>query len=241
MVDVAAVHHRLSATRISRPHAARAAAATAAGRDLRAPAYSFSACLSGTCCASRARRELRRIRREERERRLFVDAVLGKIEMDAADEIPCGAAALEKRLERFARFGELGVKRRVELVPQRFEHIGGDILRAAHRRDGGCKRRQLFRRRRRNACRSAILLDARVHAHRAHVACGEVAPVAQVRRKWRGDLVGAEAQEAVPRAARECVLQFRRELRIERRRVVRRSEMQMAARSEDGGRGSSCG
>jgi hypothetical protein len=46
------------------------------------------------------RRQLRRIPRNEREWRLFIGPVLGKIEMHSADEMPDGIAISEKFLER---------------------------------------------------------------------------------------------------------------------------------------------
>ena len=68
------------------------------------------------------RRQLRRVGRQKRERRVIVPAVLGEVEMDAADEMPRRVLALEKRLDRRLRFGELGSKRRGDLSPERFEN-----------------------------------------------------------------------------------------------------------------------
>ena len=58
------------------------------------------------------RRQLGRVGRQKRERRLIIPAVLGEVEVDAADEMPRRVLALEKLLDRRLRFGELGSKRR---------------------------------------------------------------------------------------------------------------------------------
>ena len=56
------------------------------------------------------RRELRRVGRQKRERSLIIPAVLGEIEVHAADEMPRRALTLEKVLDRRLRFGDARIE-----------------------------------------------------------------------------------------------------------------------------------
>ena len=56
------------------------------------------------------RRQLRGVGGKKRERRLFVSAVLGEVEVNAADEMPCRVLALQELLGRRLRRRELGSK-----------------------------------------------------------------------------------------------------------------------------------
>ena len=54
----------------------------------------------------RMRRQPMRVRCEKGEWRLGVIPILGEVEVNAADEIPCGILALEEFLERDLRLGQ---------------------------------------------------------------------------------------------------------------------------------------
>ena len=68
------------------------------------------------------RRQVSRVGRQKRERRFIIPAVLGEVEVDAADEMPRRALTLEKLLDRPLRFGEFGSKRCRGLSPERFKN-----------------------------------------------------------------------------------------------------------------------
>ena len=72
----------------------------------------------------RLRRQPRRVRRQEGERRLLVPAVLGEVEVDAADQVPGRAPAREELLNRGLRLGQLHAERRVDRVPERLQDGG---------------------------------------------------------------------------------------------------------------------
>ena len=59
-------------------------------------------------------RKPRRVGRQERERRLLVLAVLGEIEVHAADQVPGRMAALEELLHGEPGLGQLGIEGRVD-------------------------------------------------------------------------------------------------------------------------------
>src|SRR6266849_10423488 len=76
--------------------------------------------------------QLCRVGRKKRERRIVVSAVLGEVEMDAADEMPRRVLALQKLLDRHLRFGKFRSKRLGDLGPERFEDRGRHGLGAAN-------------------------------------------------------------------------------------------------------------
>ena len=66
---------------------------------------------------ARLSRETRCVGRNEREGRFFIGAVLGQIEMHAADEVPGGISPFQELLQRLLRIGEFGAASRINLLP----------------------------------------------------------------------------------------------------------------------------
>ena len=177
------------------------------------------------------RRELRRVGRQKRERSLIISAVLGEIEVHAADEMPCRALTLEKVLDRPLRFGEFGSKRCRDLSPQRFKNGGREVLGAGHRRRGRGECFEFLNRGRRYW--RVGRLEIGMHTDRRNQPRGEVAPVAKVcwKRRFRLPLRRARAIRGPSREQ----MRFRR-LRERPGRwmegVVCNREQQVAARRQ---------
>jgi hypothetical protein len=197
---------------------------------LAAPAYSLSARPSGRCCALACDDNLRRVGRQKRERSLFIPAVLGEIEVHAADETPRRAPMLEKLLDRPLRFGEFGSKRGRGLSPERCKNRGRDVLGAGHRRHGRGERLEFLHRGRRYG--RVVRLEIGMHADRRHQPRGEVAPVAKVCWKDGSDLRGAELEQSVARAASKRAFEPARERGRWLDGLVRHGEQQVAARRQ---------
>ena len=75
----------------------------------------------------RARAEPRRVRREERERRRVVAAILGEVEADAADEVPRRVTRAQER--RDVGVADRGHERGVERTPDLGDDHIGDVIR----------------------------------------------------------------------------------------------------------------
>ncbi|MGH9348248.1 MAG: hypothetical protein ACRD26_13400 [Vicinamibacterales bacterium] len=140
-------------------------------------------------------RQLRRVGRQKRERRFIIPAVLGEVEVDAADETPRWAPTLEELLDRRLRFGELGSKRISDLGPERFEDRGRDVLRAGHWRRGRGECLELAERRRRYW--RVVRIEIGLGADGRDQPRGEVAPVAEVCWKRGPDFGSAELEQSV--------------------------------------------
>jgi hypothetical protein len=163
---------------------------------------------------------------EEREGRLLVAAVLGEVEVDAADQVPGRALRVEEVLERLARGGVGRAQRVAELGPQRGERVGGDVLAASHRRRGARQLGQLGERRRDRRRRLGAGADRR------DVARGEVAPEAERRRQRRADLGRAEPEEAGAGAVGEGGDQARGDVGRQGRGVVVVGQCEPAVRRQ---------
>ena len=127
-------------------------------------------------------------------------AVLGEVEVDAADEMPRRALTLEKLLDRRLRFGELGSKRISDRSPECFEDRRGDVLGAGHWRRGRCEDLELAERGRgywRVRIETGMRADGRDQPR------GEVAPVTGVCWKRGPDFASAELEQSVTRATSE--------------------------------------
>ncbi len=176
------------------------------------------------------RRQLGCVGRQKRERRLIIAAVLGEIEVHAADEMPRWALPLEKVLDRRLRFGKFGSKRGNDLGPERFKDRGRDVLGARHRRRGRGECFELVERRRRYW--RAVRVQIRMRTDGRDEPRGKIAPVAEVRWKRGPDLGGAELEQAVTGATSERAFDAPRERGRRSEDVVCAREQQVAARSQ---------
>ena len=98
-IDLAGIDHARATTGNSPKPAARAAAETAGDPCWRAPEYSRRAWPSGRCWALACAESRVRVGREKGERRVRILAILGQIEMHAADQVPRRVATLQKLLD----------------------------------------------------------------------------------------------------------------------------------------------
>ena len=176
------------------------------------------------------RGQLGRVGRQKRERRLIIAAVLGEVEVNAADQMPRRALTLEKLLDRRLRFGELGSKRLSGLGPERLEYRGREVLGAGHRRRGRGECVE-FSNRGRGYWRH-VRVEIGMRANGRDQPRGKVAPVAEVRRKRGPDVGGAELEQSVTRATTEGVLDPARERGRQLEGTVRDCEPQVAARRQ---------
>src|ERR1700730_7486467 len=74
------------------------------------------------------------ISREKSKWGCVVLAVLGEVEVHAADKIPRGVAALQKLLDAALRFGYLQPKSDIQFLPERLENPCSQVLPPSHRR-----------------------------------------------------------------------------------------------------------
>ena len=176
------------------------------------------------------RRESGRISRQKREWRLIVPPVLGKIEMHAADEMPCGISPVKKRLDRHLRFGELGSKRCRGLSPECFENRSREVLRADHRRRGCHECFELVERGRGDD--RVVGREIGMGADGRDQPRAEVAPVAQVYRERCPNLAGAELEQSVTRTATEGGFKPVHQRTRQRERVFLNGEQQVAPRGQ---------
>src|SRR5206468_8247101 len=176
------------------------------------------------------RRQVGRVGCQKRERRFIIPAVLGEVEVDAADEMPRRAPTLEKLLDRRLRFGELGSKRISDLSPESFEDRGRDVLGASHRRRGRGEYLELGERGR--GYWRVVCLEIGVGADRRDQPRGEVAPVAEVCWKRGPDFASPELEQSVPRATSERAFEPAGERGRQLEGVLRHGEQQVAARGQ---------
>ena len=175
------------------------------------------------------RRQPRRIGREKCERGIGILAVLGKVEMHAAHQVPGRIAPLQELLHAAFGFGQLDCKGRVQFLPQSLKHCGRQILGAGHRRR--CQRNalQFFGGGGRNAHTPGVLL---LGAERGHVARAEFAPIGVHRRQRGPRFVRAQQQKPVARSAFESGPQTVLQPAIKRRCVGVVNQDEPAVRSE---------
>ena len=131
---------------------------------------------------------------EEGEGKLLVLAVLGQMDVNAADEIPGRVARLQEDAERLARGLQFGVQRGVELLPQPLQHPGRQVFRPVHRRRRPRQRLQLASIRRRHTPRQ-VLRYLGQRAQRGQVAHGQIPPPRDHRRQGRADVFSAKPQQ----------------------------------------------
>ena len=183
------------------------------------------------------RGQLRRVGRDERERRLCVGAVFGEIEVYAANEVPGRMACSQKFLERSLRLPALLPERRANLRPQAGKNLRIQVLTAGHRRRGVRERRECVRRRRRHLARirGGILREARRgRAQNGDIARSEIAPIGKVDRQRSADFAKPQPQQPVPGAARKRRFESLQEFERQRRRISRWREKQVILWRENG-------
>ena len=83
----------------------------------------------------RFKRKPRRVGRQECKRRVFVLAVLGEIEVHAANQVPGGMAAFEELLHGELGYGQFGIEGRIDAMPQVGQQDGRQVFCAGHRRN----------------------------------------------------------------------------------------------------------
>ena len=89
-----------------------------------------------------------RVRGQKRERPLGVALVLGQMKGHAAKQMPQRIDATEPGRRSLGKLGRLGRCQFSELVPERSQQPGGQILEPAHRRGFGRQQGKFFFRRR---------------------------------------------------------------------------------------------
>ncbi len=138
-----------------------------------------------------------RVGRHEGEGLFGVAAVLGKVEMHAADQIPCWVQGIEEALQAGAGGGERFGEGQRQFIPQRQQDRLGQVFRAGHHGGGQHQGEKLagIEGRYHRKC-DVVLAARRVQADRPDVAGGEAAPPDEDR--WQGvsDLTGAEPHQA---------------------------------------------
>ena len=149
------------------------------------------------------RREPRGVGRHEGERRPVVAAVLGEIEMHAADQVPGRVQALQEALEVGLRGGQRRAPAPLRSRPQRAQHVGRQVFGARHHRRRQHQSRRVRLRLAAGCPGSGAPSAPDVQAQRRHVARGEPAPPDEDRRQGVPDLAGAELQQPVAAAPRE--------------------------------------
>ena len=137
-------------------------------------------------------RKAGRVGRQKREWRILVPAVLGKIEVHAAHQVPGGMTALEELLNGEPGLGQLGIEGLADSPPQVCQYGGRQVFRAGHGRSccghplqrtvAGCRYTGL----------SPRVADPGQGAKRRHVVGAEFPPVGKHRRQHRTNLVGAQ-------------------------------------------------
>ena len=175
---------------------------------LAAPAYSRSAWPSGRCCGVACADRPVRVGGQEGERRVGVLAVLGQVEVHAADGVPGGVELPQRVLDGSLRGGKALANRIADRAPQ----VPKDVRRSGtRRRPLAARPRPRPRVQHRSGQGSAAGFDTPpgapavlgLSAERVDVSRREVAPVGERRGKRRLDLAGAELQEPATRAAGE--------------------------------------
>ena len=129
--------------------------------------------------------------------------------------------------------GELRVEGRIGGAPQVGERRRRQVFRTGHGRDGRRRRGQLAFAGERNRRLGGALAEFGQRAQRGDVARTEIAPIRQHRRQRRRDLVGAQRQQSVARAATECLLQPGALRRLQLRRLLVPAQRQHAMRREN--------
>ena len=157
---------------------------------------------------------------DEGEGRLVVLAVQGEVEVDAAHEVPRRAEAPEQFLRAEPGARPLVVEGGADLLPQRLEDRGAEVLRARHRRRGRGQRQERLARRRGSVPAPASRRRLRGRAERVHEEGAQLAPIREHGGQRRADLAGAELQQPVAGPAGEGLPQPRLRIRRQRRRVV---------------------
>ena len=181
--------------------------------------------------------------REEGERRLLVLAVLGEVEVDAADEVPGRVQPLEEllRARRLTRASSVA-KAAADLVPQRLEDGGGQVLGA---RSSAARRRRAPPARRAEAAGAARPAAPSPSGRRAERGHEAATPARASRRRPAGstvaDLAGAELQQPVAGPALEGLAQPLAEVLGESAARRPPREVQPPVRRERGARAAPCG
>ena len=183
------------------------------------------------------RREPRGVGGEKGERRVRVLAVLGEIEVHAADQVPRRVPALQEVLYPAFRFRQFDAERSVQFLPESAKDLRGQILRARsweappgpvgpiprpaapgrapsatpHRCPDGCRGRSRTMRR---------ILSSRRKAGEA-----------------RSGFSGSELEKTVPRPALESIPQALSKPGFERRRVGSFDQPEAAMRRQGWGKG----
>ncbi len=153
------------------------------------------------------KRKPRRVGRQEGKRRVFVFAVLGEIEVDAAHEVPGGMAAFEKLLHGELGCRQFGIEGRIDAMPQVGQQGRRQVFRAGHRRNGEDHLLQLRVRWCRHRWLDATLANSGKRTQCRYVGAPELPPVRQHRWQNRANFVSAQTQQSVSRAVCERLLQ----------------------------------
>ena len=168
------------------------------------------------------------------ERSCLVLAVLGQVEVHAADEVPGRIVAPQELLNVAPRFEQFGGECRVEVLPQRRKCHPREVFRARHGWGGIGQRRQHVVSGRHHLHLGTALLGVRQRAQRGYVARREVAPVGQNGRQRSRHFARTELQQAMARAARERLPKTVSGGGFQQRCVVRLDQRQTAVRREHG-------
>ena len=149
-----------------------------------------------------------RMRRQERERRLGIGAVLRQVKADLADRVPRPAVRPQELLHRPAEARHLTAQRLGRLRPQRAHHLAIQILRPVERRRALDQRRDLLLARvQRGSFAQPLQLWLRHHPR--HHALADVAHPPERRLQRRGRMVKPHIDDGVPGPARRRRLQRR--------------------------------
>ncbi len=132
---------------------------------------------------------------EEGEGLLGIAPVLGEVEVHASDDAPGPILGREPRLDRAGRGRELGAPGFEDVMPERPEDVGREVLPAGDRRGAGGEPLELTLARR-GIGMLAPLLEVGERAERRDEGAAEVPPEGEDRRERRSRLGGAEVEEA---------------------------------------------
>ena len=129
----------------------------------------------------RLRRQPRRIGGQKGEGRVLIVAVLGKIEVNTADQVPRRISVPKEVLDLASELGQLAAKGGIQFPPKGTKHRRRKILRSGHR---GCvqhQRIQLRIGRRRNWSLRRRVRQMRLRAEARHIVRTELSPVGEDR------------------------------------------------------------
>ena len=164
-------------------------------------------------------------------------AVLGQIEVHAADQVPRGVPALQEFLDPAFRLGQFDAECGVQFLPEGAE--GPLAVRYSAPVMGGAAKASWSSSAAGGAGTCAFRCDAlgiRLRAEGGHVPCAEFSPVGEDRRKRGPGFSRSELEKTMARSTRESIPQALSKLGVKCQGVILLDQAETTVRSQDRGK-----